>query len=69
MYEAIKYKEIIDVKVGDLVIVSIKKQKKHIDGEIIFMNESFITIKMKDYKESINMSDFTSGAAEIRKVS
>lgn len=64
----------LDVKVGDKVKVvasdyDSKKlsTKKLIKGEVIYKNDSFITIQGENYKESFLIADFYTGAAKLIK--
>lgn len=64
----------LDVKVGDKVKVvasdyDSKKlsTKKLIKGEVIYKNDSFITIQGENYKESFLIADFYAGAAKLIK--
>ena len=64
----------LDVKVGDKVKVvasdyDSKKlgAKKLIKGEVIYKNDSFITIQGENYKESFLIADFYTGAAKLIK--
>jgi len=64
----------LDVKVGDKVKVvasdyDSKKlsTKKLIKGDVIYKNDSFITIQGENYKESFLISDFYTGAAKLIK--
>lgn len=64
----------LDVKVGDKVKVvasdyDSKKlgAKKLIKGEVIYKNDSFITIQGENYKESFLIADFYAGAAKLIK--
>ena len=64
----------LDVKVGDKVkVVALdydsKKlsTKRLIKGEVIYKNDSFITIQGENYKESFLIADFYTGAAKLIK--
>lgn len=64
----------LDVKVGDKVKIAASdydskklSTKKLIKGDVIYKNDSFITIQGENYKESFLIADFYTGDAKLIK--